>query len=837
MQHTPLSLLTSLSESRDEILVKGVVSRAPPSSSGCGLACAPVGPVGQTLHLGGVQIRRGLVRLHADLSQGRTRPRVTCATKPHASSIRFCLRRPIKGFPNPAAALFFATAPPTLALVPHAASNFRRQSSKAPREAPPPVLGRRKPLTVVVHTRPPPSSACARRQPSPSSLHRPQAHGENPLCVLILLGQVPSRSAHGSAHARTLAMRRRGLWSPPVGILLPFQPGPSDLDLTAVIHRRPSQYRSTPGKKSNRCSDDGDPMDAKHWLRTIESMFELLPNLPDRQKVLFAAQKLQGPAGVWWVTYQASLREDQQPTWGEFKKAFEDHHIPEGLVEMKLQEFMNLQRGNKIVMEYIQSFNHLAQYAAAQVASDDSKKMYFSSGLSPKMRAKMNMTYPSFHQMVNDALQLEARLKVYAEDKKCKQTTESSSSRPRVAYQQQPSTSPLGCPAIFVEKKDKSLRMCVDYRPLHAVTIKNKYPLPRIDILFDQLLGAKVFSKIDLRSGYHQIKVRKEDIPKTAFTTRYGLFEYLVMSFGLTNAPAFFMYLMNSIFMPELDIFVVVFIDDILVYSNTEAEHEQHLRIVLSRLREHKLYAKLSKCAFWLKKISFLGHVLSADGIEVDPKKVEEDLKWKAPETVTKVRSFLGSAGYYRRFIQDFSRIEKPMTKLLQKQVKFTWGPECDQAFQTLKTLLTTAPVLVQPDVSKPFEVYCDASGIGLGCVLMQERRVVAYATRQLKKHEEHYPTHDLEQTAVVHALKIWHHYLLGNVCHIYTDHKSLKYIFTQSELNMRQRRWLELIKDYDLEIHYHPENANVVADAGRLIATASHYGLLRSLFVGKWRS
>ncbi|WVZ83534.1 hypothetical protein U9M48_030671, partial [Paspalum notatum var. saurae] len=343
--------------------------------------------------------------------------------------------------------------------------------------------------------------------------------------------------------------------------------------------------------------------------------------------------------------------------------------------------------------------------------------------------------------------------------------------------------------------------MCVDYRPLNAVTIKNKYPLPRIDILFDQLLGAK-------------IKVKKEDIPKTAFTTRYGLYEYLVMSFGLTNAPAFFMYLMNSIFMPELDKFGVVFIDDILIYFKNEVEHEEHLRIVLSRLREHKLYAKFSKCAFWLNKISFLGHILSGDGIEVDPEKVKEVLNWKTPETVTEVRSFLRLAGYYRRFIQDFSRIAKPMTKLLQKNVMFTWGHETEQAFQTLKKLLTTAPVLVQPDVTKPFEVYCDASGIGLGCVLMQERRVVAYASRQLKKHEEHHPTHDLELAAVVHALKIWRHYLLGNVVHIYTDHKSLKYIFTQSELNMRQRRWLELIKDYDLEIHYHPGKANVVADA-----------------------
>jgi hypothetical protein len=211
-----------------------------------------------------------------------------------------------------------------------------------------------------------------------------------------------------------------------------------------------------------------------------------------------------------------------------------------------------------------------------------------------------------------------------------------------------PSTSPWGCPALFVKKKDESLRMCVDYRPLNAVTIKNKYPLPRIDVLFDQLVGAKVFSKIDLRSGYHQIKIRASDIPKTAFSTRYGLYEFLVMSFGLTNAPTYFMYLMNSVFMPELDKFVVVFIDDILVYSKNEDEHTEHLHIVLQRLRDHRLYAKLSKCEFWLKEIKFLGHTISQDGISVDPEKVQEVMDWKPPTTVRQIQSFLGLAGYYR---------------------------------------------------------------------------------------------------------------------------------------------------------------------------------------------
>jgi hypothetical protein len=206
-----------------------------------------------------------------------------------------------------------------------------------------------------------------------------------------------------------------------------------------------------------------------------------------------------------------------------------------------------------------------------------------------------------------------------------------------------------------VEKKDTELRLCVDYRPLNAVTIKNKYPLPCIDILFDQLAGAQVSFKIDLRSGYHQIKICAEDIPKTAFTTRYGLYEYLFMPFGLMNAPTHFMYLMNSMFMPELDQFVVVFIDDILMHSKSSEEHEDHLRIVLQRLREHQLNVKFSKCEFWIKEVSFLGHVVSLEGITVDPRKVKEVLEWKPPMTVSEVQSFLGLAGYYRRFIPNFS--------------------------------------------------------------------------------------------------------------------------------------------------------------------------------------
>jgi hypothetical protein len=279
-----------------------------------------------------------------------------------------------------------------------------------------------------------------------------------------------------------------------------------------------------------------------------------------------------------------------------------------------------------------------------------------------------------------------------------------------------------------VSKKDKDLRLCVDYRPLNAVTIKNKYPLPLIDILFDQLAGVQVFSKIDLHSGYHQIKIRVEDIPKTAFSMRYELYEYLVMYFELTNAPTHFMCLINYVFMPELDTFFMVFIDDILVYLKSTEEHEEYLQVVLQRLRDHQLYSKFSKCEFWINEVTFLGQVISLEGITVYPGKVRDVLDWKPPTSVTQVHSFLGFAGYYRRFIPNFSKISKPITELLKKGNKYVWSKDCDEAFNTLKKLLTASPVLVQPDIAKPFDIYCDASGTSLGCVLMQEGLVMSYS-------------------------------------------------------------------------------------------------------------
>ncbi|GJT56053.1 putative reverse transcriptase domain-containing protein [Tanacetum coccineum] len=316
-------------------------------------------------------------------------------------------------------------------------------------------------------------------------------------------------------------------------------------------------------------------------------------------------------------------------------------------------------------------------------------------------------------------------------------------------------------------------RMCIDYRELNKLTVKNRYPLPRIDDLFDQLQGSSIYSKIDLRSGYHQLRVREQDIPKTAFRTRYGHYEFQVMPFGLTNAPAVFMDLMNRVCKPYLDKFVIVFIDDILIYSKDEKEHEEHLKAILELLKKEQLYAKFSKCEFWIPKVQFLGHVIDSRGIHVDPAKIESIKDWASPKTPTEIRQFLGLAGYYR-----------------------------------------SAPILALPNGSEDFVVYCDASHKGLGAVLMQREKVIAYASRQLKVHEKNYTTHDLELGSVVFALKIWRHYLYGTICTVFTDHKSLQHILDQKELNMRQRHWLELLSDYDCDIRYHPGKANVVADA-----------------------
>jgi hypothetical protein len=378
----------------------------------------------------------------------------------------------------------------------------------------------------------------------------------------------------------------------------------------------------------------------------------------------------------------------------------------------------------------------------------------------------------------------------------------------------EPSNSPYGAPVLLVKKKDGSMRMCCDLRALNAITIKNKYPLPRIDEMLDQLHGAQMFSKIDLQSGYHQIRIHPDDVEKTAFRTRYGLYHFLVMPFGLTNAPATFQSMMNNVLRPYLDKFVLVYLDDILVYSKTPEDHLEHIRLVLDKLREHKLFAKLSKCAFALESVDFLGHVVSRQGIQVDPNKISVIKNWPRPQTQKDIRSFLGLAGYFRRFVRDFASVARPLTDLTGKSVQWQWTREHQHAFDSLKTALVSAPVLTTPDFTKPFIVYTDASDRAVGAVLLQDQgngpQPIAFHSRKLTPAEVNYHPGEQELLAIVDALTTWRCYLQGSKFTVNSDHLNLRYLATKTSLSKRQARWLEFLQTFDMAIQYKEGPKNI---------------------------
>ncbi|KAK1652429.1 hypothetical protein QYE76_070234 [Lolium multiflorum] len=434
----------------------------------------------------------------------------------------------------------------------------------------------------------------------------------------------------------------------------------------------------------------------------------------DLEKVRYATHLLCGPAASWWDNIVAVYPAEKVFTWEEFKRKFRESNVPESIVELKRREFESLEQKDNAILTYVREFSKLSRsndesnefqelVDAAITLEDDFKQLQEEKRKKAKFEPKrfgsnkpnMSLSFkPRNYRYADREIEFTidlipgtapiAKAPYKMGPKELKELKEQLDDLEQKGFIQE-SVSPWGSPVIFVDKRDGGRRMCGDYRNLNNVTIKNKYPLPRIQDLFDQVRGAGVFSKIDLRSGYHQIKIKKEDVPKTAFVSRYGHHEYLVVPFGLTNAPAIFMNLMNKIFMPCLDKFVIIFIDDILIYSKDKAEHAEHLRIVLQTLREHQLYAKFSKCEFWLDQVEFLGHVISKDGIAVNPSKVASVLDWEAPKNVKEIRGFLGMAGYYRRFIEGFSKIAGPMTKLLRKNTPFVWSDECEKSFQTRK--------------------------------------------------------------------------------------------------------------------------------------------------------
>ncbi|KAJ9527747.1 hypothetical protein QJQ45_000423 [Haematococcus lacustris] len=387
----------------------------------------------------------------------------------------------------------------------------------------------------------------------------------------------------------------------------------------------------------------------------------------------------------------------------------------------------------------------------------------------------------------------------------------------------EPSSSPFAAPILFVKKKSGELRMCLDYRQLNKITIRDQYPLPRIDDLFDKLSGCTVFSSLDLQAGYNQIRITPEDVPKTAFRTPDGHYQFKVLSFGLCNAPATFQRVMNDAFAPVLNQCALVYLDDILVMSKSVDEHLKHLRKVFDLLRLNKLYAKQSKCEFMRSTLKFLGHVIFAGAIAVDPEKIKSISAWPVPQSLQQLQSFLGAANFVRKFVHNFSVLAAPLTDLCGKAgdsfLWHNWPADELKAFASLKAAVAQVPMLRLPDHTQPFQVYCDASLQGVGAVLMQDGYPLAYLSKKLSSVERNYTTGEQELLALITACKEWRCYLEGVPFTLFTDHKPLTALPTQKVLSRRQARWMEFLSRFTFDLQYLPGDANPADPLSRIPA------------------
>ena len=466
-------------------------------------------------------------------------------------------------------------------------------------------------------------------------------------------------------------------------------------------------------------------------------------------------------------------------------KNFQSHPLRRGELRMAMTE----------VEKWIELRPNVFALDGAQNGRMPSKKMRIDTGSHPPIRQR------AYRTPLSKRIQVEEELQKMLDEGVIR-----------------PSKSEWASPITLVPKKDGSIRFCVDYRKVNAATRKDAHPLPLIQDIFDSLTGAKIFSTLDLKSGYWQIPVHEEDVKKTAFITHTGLYEFVRMPFGLANAPAEFQRTMQAVLGEMIGQFVMVYLDDIVVYSRTEGEHEEHLRRVFDALEHNGLKLKASKCTFRAPSVELLGYIVSADGIKCNPDKTEAIANLASPETVKEVRSFLGMAGYYRQCVPQFAKVAAPLVRLTKKQARFSWGQEQQEAFDVLKELLVSSQVMAHPDTSKPYKLYTDACDYAIGAILVQEdddgvERPIQYVSKQLAGAQLNWATIEKEAYAVVHALTKLRPYLYGAEFVIYTDHKPLKSLFLSEVKNTKIQRWAVLIAEYGAPIEYRKGAHNIRAD------------------------